>query len=56
MKLHFLAAERTGFTDFIDLETSRHLPMSQGPAAQEAFRAFAEGRRPAASPPFRTRK
>jgi len=45
MKLHFLAAERTRFSDYIDLETSRHIPMSQAPAAQDAFRAFAEARR-----------
>jgi 2-(1,2-epoxy-1,2-dihydrophenyl)acetyl-CoA isomerase len=46
MKANYLAAERMTFADFIDLETERHLVITQSADTAEAFRAFAEKRPP----------
>jgi 2-(1,2-epoxy-1,2-dihydrophenyl)acetyl-CoA isomerase len=50
MKANYLAAERMTFTDFIDLETERHLVITQSADTAEAFRAFAEKRPPDFAP------
>ena len=53
MKAHYLAAEKMGFADYVDLETERHLrPPSAAAAAgrQEAFKAFVEKRQPVFEP------
>lgn len=44
MKLHYVAAERMGMGDFIDLETSRHANLVRSPEATAAFKAFADDR------------
>jgi 2-(1,2-epoxy-1,2-dihydrophenyl)acetyl-CoA isomerase len=46
MKANFLAAERMGFADYVDLESERHLRIVAGPDFAEGARAFREGRRP----------
>jgi len=46
MKANYVAAERTTFSDFIDLEAERHLKVAASADTAEAFRAFVEsGRR-----------
>lgn len=44
MKAHFVAAERVGFAEFIDLETADHERISASEDCMEAFRAFVEKR------------
>lgn len=46
MKANYLAAERMGLRDFVQLESERHLVIAGGPHAREAFRAFMEKRAP----------
>ena len=46
MKANFLAAERMGLRDFVQLEAERHMHIASGPHAREAFRAFIEKRPP----------
>jgi 2-(1,2-epoxy-1,2-dihydrophenyl)acetyl-CoA isomerase len=46
MKANYVAAERMTFTDFIALETDRHLVVSASADTAEAFRAFVEKRPP----------
>ena len=46
MKANFLAVERMGLRDFVQLEAERHLHIASGPHAREAFRAFIEKRPP----------
>ena len=40
MKLNFVASERLGFPDFVDLETERHLMLVTGPEFQAGVEAF----------------
>jgi 2-(1,2-epoxy-1,2-dihydrophenyl)acetyl-CoA isomerase len=44
MKANFLAAERTSFSDFFDLEIERHLRLVAGPEFRDGVQAFREGR------------
>jgi 2-(1,2-epoxy-1,2-dihydrophenyl)acetyl-CoA isomerase len=44
LKANFVAAERLGFADYIDIETQRHLPLVNGPEFRERARAFVAGR------------
>lgn len=44
MKANFVAAERVGFRDFIDLETERHGRITASEDCKEAFHAFVEKR------------
>jgi 2-(1,2-epoxy-1,2-dihydrophenyl)acetyl-CoA isomerase len=46
MKANFLAGETLGFSDYIALESERHLRLFQSADTTEAFRAFVEKRRP----------
>ena len=46
MKANYLAAERMTLSDFIDLESERHLRIVSGPDTAEAFRACMEKRAP----------
>jgi 2-(1,2-epoxy-1,2-dihydrophenyl)acetyl-CoA isomerase len=46
LKANFVASERMGFSDFVDLETERHLKLVAGPEFREGTRAFAERRPP----------
>jgi 2-(1,2-epoxy-1,2-dihydrophenyl)acetyl-CoA isomerase len=49
LKAHYVAAEGMGFSDYVALETERHLRQPDASAAadtQEAFRAFVEKRKP----------
>jgi 2-(1,2-epoxy-1,2-dihydrophenyl)acetyl-CoA isomerase len=46
MKANYLAAERVGFDDFIDLEFQRHFHLITTDDAIEGFRAFGERRTP----------
>jgi 2-(1,2-epoxy-1,2-dihydrophenyl)acetyl-CoA isomerase len=46
MKANFLAAERLGLKDYIDLETEKHMKITQSEDTREAFRAFVEKRDP----------
>jgi 2-(1,2-epoxy-1,2-dihydrophenyl)acetyl-CoA isomerase len=46
MKANFLAAEKMGLSDFIALESERHLRLFQSQDTTEAFRAFVEKRPP----------
>src|SRR3954468_12388036 len=46
MKANFLAAERTTFSDYVDLEAERHLRVTASADTAEAFRAFMEKRPP----------
>jgi 2-(1,2-epoxy-1,2-dihydrophenyl)acetyl-CoA isomerase len=46
LKANFLAAERVGFSDYIDLETERHRRLINGDEFREGTRAFAEHRPP----------
>ena len=46
LKSNYLAAERLGFADYIDLEADRHLRVASSPETAEAFRAFVEKRTP----------
>ncbi len=44
MKANFLAAERTTFADYLDLESERHMRIMQSSDTAEAFKAFVEKR------------
>ena len=44
MKANFVAAERLGFSDFLDIETERHTRITASEDCIEAFRAFVEKR------------
>lgn len=46
MKAHYVAAERIGFAEFIDIETAAHMRISASADTREAFRAFVEKRPP----------
>jgi 2-(1,2-epoxy-1,2-dihydrophenyl)acetyl-CoA isomerase len=46
LKAHYLAAERTPFGDYVDLETEHHGRIASSADTQEAFRAFLEKREP----------
>jgi 2-(1,2-epoxy-1,2-dihydrophenyl)acetyl-CoA isomerase len=46
LKANFLVAERTGFSDYIDVETERHMRLVRGAEFREGTRAFAEHRPP----------
>jgi len=46
LKAHYVAAERMGFADYIELETERHQRISASEDTREAFRAFLEKRPP----------
>jgi 2-(1,2-epoxy-1,2-dihydrophenyl)acetyl-CoA isomerase len=46
LKAHYVAAERMGFDDFVDLETARHRVIAKSPETAAAFRAFVERPRP----------
>jgi len=46
LKAHYLAAERLGLGEFLELESRAHLEIARGPDAAEAFRAFVEKREP----------
>ncbi|MEZ5232550.1 MAG: enoyl-CoA hydratase-related protein [Acidimicrobiales bacterium] len=46
MKAHFVAAEKLGFADFLDLETTDHERITASEDCGEAFRAFVEKRPP----------
>jgi 2-(1,2-epoxy-1,2-dihydrophenyl)acetyl-CoA isomerase len=46
LKANFVASERMGLPDFVDLETERHLRLVAGPEFREGTRAFAERRPP----------
>ena len=46
MKANFLAAERMGLRNFVQLESERHLVVAGGAPAREAFTAFVEKRPP----------
>lgn len=46
LKAHYVAAERSGFGDYVDLETERHRRIAASEDTQEAFRAFLEKREP----------
>lgn len=44
MKANYVAAERMGFADFLDLETERHLQLVAGPEFHAGVVRFLEGR------------
>ena len=46
MKANFLAAEKVGFSDYIALESEKHLRLFQSQDTTEAFRAYVEKRAP----------
>lgn len=46
MKANFVAAEKVGFSDFIALESEKHVRLFQSEDTTEAFRAFVEKRPP----------
>jgi 2-(1,2-epoxy-1,2-dihydrophenyl)acetyl-CoA isomerase len=46
MKANFLAAEKVGFSDYIALESEKHLRLFQTQDTTEAFKAFVEKRAP----------
>ena len=46
MKANFLAAEKVGFSDYIALESEKHMRLFQTEDTAEAFRAFVEKRKP----------
>lgn len=46
LKAHYVTAERTGFADFMALETTRHRSISASEDTNEAFRAFVDKRTP----------
>lgn len=46
LKANFLAAERTGFADYVSLESERHVRLFQSEDTTEAFKAFVEKRAP----------
>jgi 2-(1,2-epoxy-1,2-dihydrophenyl)acetyl-CoA isomerase len=46
LKAHYVAAERMGFDDFVDLETARHRVIANSPETAAAFRAFVARPRP----------
>ncbi len=46
MKANFVDAEKLGLADFVALESKRHLEVTAGDDAKEAFRAFVEKRAP----------
>lgn len=46
LKQHYVAAERMGFGEFLDLESVHHLEIAASADTAEAFRAFVEKREP----------
>ena len=46
LKANFVAAERMGFSDYLDVETERHMRLVRGAEFREGTRAFAEHRPP----------
>jgi 2-(1,2-epoxy-1,2-dihydrophenyl)acetyl-CoA isomerase len=46
MKANFLAAEKVGFSDYIALESEKHVRLFQSEDTTEAFKAFVEKRAP----------
>ena len=46
MKAHYVAAEKMGFADFVDLEAARHRVLAASPETAAAFKAFVERPRP----------
>ena len=46
LKSNFLAAEKTGFADYLALESERHMPMFDTHDTKEAFAAKVEKRKP----------
>lgn len=46
LKHNYVAAERMGFSDFVDYEAQRHLAIAASSDTAEAFRAFIEKRPP----------
>jgi 2-(1,2-epoxy-1,2-dihydrophenyl)acetyl-CoA isomerase len=46
MKANFLAAEKMGFSDYIALESEKHVRLFQSEDTTEAFKAFVEKRAP----------
>lgn len=46
LKEHYVLAERTGFAEFLALESSRHMSIASSDDTREAFRAFVEKRPP----------
>ena len=50
MKSHYVAAERTGFKEYLELETERHGRLVGSDDFREAARAFVEKRPPAFAP------
>lgn len=46
LKQNFVAAETMGFSDFVSFEAKRHAALFQSHDTQEAFKAFAEKRKP----------
>jgi 2-(1,2-epoxy-1,2-dihydrophenyl)acetyl-CoA isomerase len=46
MKSNFVAAEKTGFADYIALESEKHMRLFQSEDTTEAFKAFVDKRQP----------
>jgi 2-(1,2-epoxy-1,2-dihydrophenyl)acetyl-CoA isomerase len=46
MKANFVAAEKMGFSDYIALESEKHVRLFQSEDTTEAFKAFVEKRPP----------
>ena len=46
LKAHYIAAERMGFGEYVDLETERHRRIVASEDTRESFRAFVEKRQP----------
>jgi len=46
LKAHYVAGERLGLAEFIDLESAAHLDIARSEDTAEAFRAFMEKREP----------
>lgn len=46
MKAHYVAAERMGFREFVELESERHMEIVESEDTREAFRAYVDKRQP----------
>jgi 2-(1,2-epoxy-1,2-dihydrophenyl)acetyl-CoA isomerase len=46
LKAHYVAAERMGLAEFVELESAAHLEITRSADTAEAFRAFVEKREP----------
>jgi 2-(1,2-epoxy-1,2-dihydrophenyl)acetyl-CoA isomerase len=46
LKAHYVAGERLGLAEFVDLESAAHLEIARSDDTAEAFRAFVEKREP----------